>query len=109
MEFHKDRTGVLGPLMEVGGKVGIEPHTSMLMKDWRIQNDTLSIQLEMRSGYAVYGPDGKKIGKSDKPGFARYIVWEISDTEIVLEDLMSEFPGTKERLSKSERMEILDN
>ncbi|MBK6266954.1 hypothetical protein JKA74_18060 [Marivirga sp. S37H4] len=108
MEFHEDRTGVFGPAINVHGKVGIEPYMSFLMKDWRIQNDTLSIQFEMRSGYALYGPDGKKV-ENDKPGFARYIVWEASDTVLVLEDLIGEFPGMKDRLIKSEKLELLSN
>ena len=81
---------------------------SFLMKDWRIQNDTLSIQFEMRPDYAVYGPDGKKAKKNHKPSYARYIVWEISDTVIVLEDLIGEFPGMKERLKKSEKLKLLN-
>ena len=109
MEFHEDRTGVFGPAINVHGKVGIEPFMSFLMKDWRIQNDTLSIQFEMRSGYAVYGPDGKKVEKNEKPSFARYIVWEVSDTVLVLEDLIGEFPGMKDRLIKSEKLELLSN
>ena len=108
MEFHEDRTGVFGPIINVKGKVGIAPYISFLIKDWRIQNDTLSIQFEMLPGYAVYSPDGKKIRKNDKPSYVRYIVWEVSDTVIVLEDLVSEFPGIKERLKKSEKMELLN-
>jgi hypothetical protein len=107
MEFHEDRTGVFGPAINVQGKVGIEAYMSFLMKDWRIRNDTLSIQFEMRPSYAVYGPDGKKANKNDKPSYARYIVWEVSDTVIVLEDLMGEFPGMKDRLKKSEKLELL--
>ncbi len=107
MEFHEDRTGVFGPAINVHGKVGIEPYMSFLMKDWRIQNDTLSIQFEMRPGYTVYGSDGREVKKSDKPSYARYIVWEVSDTVIVLEDLIGEFPGMKDRLKKSEKLELL--
>ena len=107
MEFHEDRTGVFGPAINIHGKVGIEPYMSFLMKDWRIQNDTLSIQFEMRPGYAVYGPDGKKVKKDDRPSYARYIVWEVSDTVVVLEDLIGEFPGMKDRLKKSEKLELL--
>lgn len=109
MEFHEDRTGVFGPAIDVQGKVGIEPYMSFLMKDWRIQNDTLSIQFEKRSGYAVYGPDGKKVKKNDKPSYARYIVWEVSDTVIVLEDLIGESFGIKDRLKKSEKLKLLSN
>jgi hypothetical protein len=107
MEFHEDRTGVFGPAINVQGKVGIEPYMQLLMKDWRIQNDTLSIQFEMRPGYAVYGPDGKKVPKNDKPSYAHYIVWEASDTVIVLEDLIGEFPSMKDRLKKSEKLKLL--
>lgn len=110
MEFHEDRTGIFGPIINVKGKVGMEPYLSFLMKDWRIQNDTLSIQFEMRPGYAVYGPNGKKARENDKPSYVRYIVWEVSDTVIVLEDLnlIGEFPGMKDRLKKSEKMELLN-
>ena len=107
MEFHEDRTGVFGPAINVKGKVGL--FMPFLMKDWEIENDTLSIQFEMQSGYAVYGPDGKKVEKSDKPSYAHYMVWEVSDTVIVLEDLTGEFPGVKDRLTKSERLELLSN
>jgi len=107
MEFHEDRTGVFGSAINVQGKVGIEPYMSFLMNDWRIQNDTLSIQFEMRPGYAVYGPDGEKAKKNDEPSYARYIVWEVSDTVIVIEDLIGEFPGVKDRLKKSEKLELL--
>ena len=103
---HEDRTGVFGPVSNVHGKVGIEPYMSFLMKDWRIQNDTLSIQFEMRPGYAIYGPDGKK-AKTNDNSYTRYIVWEVSDTVIVLEDLTGEFPGMKNRLKKSEKLELL--
>ena len=109
MEFHEDRTGVFGPIINVKGKVGITPYISFLMKDWRIQNDTLSIQFEMLPGYAAYSPDGKKVvRKNDKPSYVRYIVWEVSDTVIVLEDLdlIGEFPGMKDRLKKSKKMEF---
>lgn len=108
MEFHEDRTGVFGPAINVPGKLGIELYMSFLMKDWRIQNDTLSIQFEMRPGYTAYGPDGKKVEKNGKPSYARYIVWEVSDTVIVLEDLIAEFPGMKDRLKKSEKLEALN-
>lgn len=108
MEFHEDRTGVFGPIINVKGKVGMEPYLSLLMKDWRIQNDTLSIQFELEPGYAVYGSDGKKVRENDKPSYVRYIVREVSDTVIVLEDLdlIGEFPGMKDRLKKSKKMEF---
>ncbi|MCC5915974.1 MAG: hypothetical protein JJU02_01470 [Cryomorphaceae bacterium] len=109
MEFHNDRTGVFGLETNVNGKVGIRPNVSFLIKDWRIQNDTLCIQFEMWSGYMVNGSPGKKVEKNDKPSFARYVVWEVSDTVIVLEDLLGEFPGTKDRLIKSEKLEFLGN
>jgi len=107
MEFHEDRTGVFGPAMEVKGRVGLEPYMSFLVKDWRIHNDTLSLQFEMRPGYVVYGPDGKEAVKNDKASFARYIVREVSDTVIVLENLEVEFPGVKDRLKRSEKLELL--
>ena len=106
MEFHEDRTGVFGPVFDNNDKVGLAPYMSLLMKDWRIQNDTLSIQMEMQSGLVAYGPDGKEIKQNDKPSFTRYVVWEISDTVIVLEDLIGEF-HTKDRLKKSEKLELL--
>jgi hypothetical protein len=107
MEFNDDRTGIFGPAITAQRKVGIEPYMSFLMKDWRIQNDTISIQFEIRPGYSVYGPDGKKVEKNDKPSYAHYIVWEVSDTVIVLEDLIGEFPGIKYCLKKSEKLEPL--
>jgi hypothetical protein len=107
MEFHEDRTGVFGPAINIGGKEGITPYMSFLIKDWRIQNDTLSIQFEMLPGYVVYGPDGEKVKENDEPGYARHIVWEVSDTVIVLEDLIGEFPGMKDRLKKSAKLELL--
>jgi hypothetical protein len=48
----------------------------------------------------------KKVKKSDKPSYASYIVWEVSDTVIVLEDLIGEFRA-KDRLKKSEKLELL--
>lgn len=109
MEFHEDRTGVFGPAINVHGKVGIEPYLSFLMKEWQIQNDTLSIQFEMRPEYSAYGPDGKEVKKSNEPSYARYIVWEVSDSVIVLEDLIGEFPGMKDRLERTEELELLSN
>lgn len=109
MEFHKDRTGVFGPVININDKVGMAPYMSLLMKDWRIQNDTLSIQMEMQPGFVAYGPDGKEIKQNDKPSFARYVVWEASDTVIVLENLIGEFPGVKDRLKKSDKFELLSN
>lgn len=103
MEFHEDRTGVFGPVIDINGKVGMAPYMSLLMKDWRIQNDTLSIQMEMQSGLVAYGSDGKEIKQNDKPSFARYVVWEVSDTVIVLENLIGEFL-MKDRLKKSEKI-----
>jgi hypothetical protein len=61
----------------------------------------------MRPGYAVYGPDGKKVKGNDRPSHAHYIVWGVSDTVVVLEDLIGEFPGMKDRLRKSEKLELL--
>jgi hypothetical protein len=49
----------------------------------------------------------RKANKNGKPGYARYIVWEVSDTVIVLEDLIGEFPGMKDRLKKSKKLELL--
>lgn len=106
MEFHKDRTGVFGPIITVNGKVGMAPYMSLLMKEWRIQNDTLSIQLEMQQGVVAYGHDGKKIEQNDEPSYARYVVWEVSDTVIVLENLIGEFP-VKDRLKKSRKLALL--
>lgn len=103
MEFHEDRTGVFGPVIDINGKVGMAPYMSLLMKDWRIQNDTLSIQMEMQSGLVAYGSDGKEIKQNDKPSFARYVVWEVSDTVIVLENLIGEFL-MKDRLKNSEKI-----
>jgi hypothetical protein len=107
MEFHEDRTGVFGPVININDKVGMAPYMSLLMKDWRIQNDTLSIQLEMQSGLVTYGPNGKKIEQNDKPSYAHYVVWEVSDTVIVLEDLIGEFP-VKDRLKKSEKIGAIE-
>lgn len=107
MEFHEDRTGVFGPAINLKDEVGL--FMPFLMKDWKIENDTLSIQFEMQRGYEAYGPDGIKVKKSDKPSYARYIVWEVSDTVIILEDLIGEFPGMKDRLIKSEKLELLSD
>jgi hypothetical protein len=107
MEFHEDRTGFFGPVININHKVGMAPYMSLLMKDWRIQNDTLSIQFKIRSGLVARGPDGKVIEQSDKPNYAQYVVWEVSDTVIVLEDLIGEFP-VKDRLKKSEKIETIE-
>ena len=107
MEFNEDRTGVVGPVINIDDKIGIAPYMSLLMKDWRLQNDTLSIQFEMQRGVVAYGPDGKKIEQNDKPSYARYVVWEASDTVIVLEDLVGEF-HLKDRLKKCDKVETLE-
>ena len=107
MEFHEDRTGVFGPVININDKVGMAPYMSLLMKDWRIQNDTLSIQMEMQSGLVAYGPDGKEIKQNDKPSLARYVVWEVSDTVIVLQDLIGEFP-VKDRLKKCDKIGTIE-
>jgi hypothetical protein len=107
MEFHEDRTGVFGPVININGKVGMAPYVSLLMKDWRIQNDTLSIQMEMQSGLVAHGPDGKEIKQNNTPSFARYVVWEVSDTVIVLQDLIGEF-SAKDRFKKSEKIGTIE-
>ena len=107
MEFHEDRTGVLGPVIKINDKMGVAPYMSLQMKDWRVQNDTLTIQLGLQSGWVASGPDGKKIKQSDKPSYAHYLVRAVSDTVIVLEDLTGEFP-LKERLKKSERLGAIE-
>lgn len=106
MELHEDRTGIFGPVMNINDKVGMAPYMSLLVKDWRIQNDTLSIQTEMQPGLIASGPDGKEIKQNGKPSFTRYVVREVSDTVIVLEDLIGEF-HTKDRFKKSEKFELL--
>lgn len=109
MEFNDDRTGVIGPAINFNGEVGILPIMSFLIVDWRLQNDTLLIQHKMRSGYAANGPNGKEVKKSDKPSFSSYVVWEISETEIVLENLIGEFPGMKDIFIKSEKLELFSD
>jgi hypothetical protein len=96
-----------GPAINLGGKVGIGPGMGLIMKDWQIQNDTLIIEMGMPPGYVVVGPDGKEAKNSDKPSYAKYIVREVSDSVIVLEDLISEFPGTTQHLKRSEKLELL--
>ncbi|MBL3657242.1 hypothetical protein [Fulvivirga sediminis] len=107
MEFHEDRTGVYGPVINFNNKVGMAPYMSLLMTDWRIQNDTLSIQIELQPDMVAYGPDRKEIKQYDKTSFARYIILEVSDTVIVLEHLKGEF-NVKDRLRKSEKVELLE-
>ena len=63
----------------------------------------------MRPGYAVLGPDGKEAPKSSKHFYGRFIVWEVSDTVIVLEDIISELPGMKDSLMKSDKLELISH
>jgi hypothetical protein len=63
--------------------------------------------MEMQSGLVVRGPDGKEIKQNDKPSLARYVVWEVSDTVIVLQDLIGEFP-VKDRFKKSEKIGTIE-
>jgi hypothetical protein len=107
MEFYEDRTGVFGPITNMQGKVGLEPYMSLLMKDWQIKNDTLSIQMEIRPGYSAYDGEGKEIKNSDKPSFLRYRVWEASDSVLVLENLIEGLPGMMDTLRKSQKLELL--
>jgi hypothetical protein len=107
MEFHEDRTGLFGPVININGKVGLPPYLPLLMKDWRIQNDTLSIRFSKQPGLVAHGPDGKVVEQRDKPSYVRYVVWEVSDTVIVLEDLIGEYP-VKDRLKKSEKIGTID-
>ncbi|MEM7162633.1 MAG: hypothetical protein AAF487_09375 [Bacteroidota bacterium] len=108
MEFHEDRTGILGPVIEIEGKTGLNKFTTLLMKDWRIEKDTLSIQMEMQAGLVAYGPDGEKIEQSDKPSYEHFIIWELSDTLIVLENLIDVFPG-RDVLTRSKKMKLIDH
>jgi hypothetical protein len=107
MEFHQDRTGLFGSVININGKVGMPLYMTLMMKDWRIQNDTLSILFEIQSELIAFSPDGKKIERNDKTSYARYVVWEVSDTVVVLEDLFGEFP-VKDRLKKSEKIETIE-
>ncbi len=110
MEFHEDRTGIFGPVIKVNGKTGLAPYLSMMMKEWKVQNDTLSIEMAIQPGLAFYGPDGKKIEGNGKPSYAHYIIREMSDSAIVLKNLIGEIPGIKDdRLKKSEKLELLGN
>lgn len=43
MELHGDHNGVWGLAIKENGEVGLLTYMSMLIKDWRIKNDTLSI------------------------------------------------------------------
>ena len=61
----------------------------------------------MFPGY--FGPDGKEAPKSNKPSYGRFIVWEVSDTLIVLEDIIGEFPGMKDSLMKSDKLELISH
>ncbi len=106
MEFREDRTGVLGTVLKVNDNLELPPYMSLQVKDWRVQSDTLSIRLGMQSGWAASGPDGKKIEQNNKPSYAHYLVREVSQTEIVLEDLSGALP-VKERFKKVEKIEII--
>lgn len=60
MELHDDHTGVWGLAIKENGEVGLLTYMSMLIKDWRIKNDTLSIQVKLRPGLVFRGPNGKE-------------------------------------------------
>jgi hypothetical protein len=107
MEFHEGRTGIFGPVIDVNNKLGIFYYTTFLMKDWKIKNDTLSFKFERQPGLVAYGSDGKEIKESNKPSYNYYIVWELSDTVIVLQNLIGEYP-IKDRFRKSEKLGIIE-
>ncbi len=108
MEFQEDRTGSFGPAFDTDGSIKLNKLMSFVIKDWQIQNDTLVIQFKSQPGLAFYGPDGKEIKPKEGPSVARYVVWEVSDNFIVLEDLVAEFSGVRDRFERSERIEVSD-
>lgn len=108
MELKEDRTGVWGPAIKVDGEVGLSPYISMLIKDWQLKNDTLSMQMELRPGLVFRGPDRKEWKGSSKPSYFRYNVREVSDSVIVIEEVMGGELGIQ-RMRRSEKLELLND
>ncbi len=107
MEFHNDRTGVFGPVININGKKELTTYTTLLMKNWSIKNDTLYIQSEMQAGLDIVGPDGIEIEQNLETSILRYVVHETSDSYIVLEDLEGHIPVKKE-FKKSEKISVMN-
>jgi hypothetical protein len=82
---------------------------SLQKKNWNIQNDTLSIELETQPGVVMKSPDEKVVKQNDDPSFTRYFVWEISDSLISIENLeLFENSTVKERLNKSDKIGFIN-
>ncbi|GAB3332173.1 hypothetical protein GCM10027429_11290 [Marivirga atlantica] len=104
LEFHEDRSGIFGPVMQADGKDVILPYMSLLMKSWKLVNDTLVIESKIDPNYVVHGSDGKEIKQNDKPSYVTYLVSELSDTIMVLEDLTTGVSLKKKQFSKTEKL-----
>jgi len=106
MEFHEDRTGIFGLAVDNKESVKLSKGLAFDIKDWRIQDDSLIIQFKSQPGLIFYGPDGKEVKPKEGPSLAKYIVWDVLEDAIVLESLVAEFSGKKDRYEKSDRIEV---
>jgi hypothetical protein len=106
MELHEDRTGVWGPAIKVKGEVGLLPYMSMLIENWRIKNDTLSVEMKMRPGYVVRGPDGKESKNGKTSSHKNYKIEAVTDSMIVLIDPEGEVPSI-ERMRSTEKLKLV--
>ncbi len=111
MELHDDHTGVWGLAIKENGEVGLLTYMSMLIKDWRIKNDTLSIQAKLRPGLVFRGPNGKEYETDKSQGNSshkvNYKIIEVSDSVIVIEEVMGGAFGM-ERMRRTEKLELLN-
>jgi len=80
-----------------------------MIKDWKIDNDTLSFQTDLFPGLVAFDSDGRKIEPNNKESHSQYIILEISDSVMVLEELTAhENYDNTTRLKKSEKFELLN-
>ncbi len=76
------------------------------MKDWRIKNDTLSIQFEMLPGYVAYVLMGRMQKQMKSPVISATLFWICHKPMILLENFIKKFQNINDHSKKSAKSEF---
>lgn len=105
IEFNADGTGVLGVTELIDESERLNPFLTQIIVNWKVQHDTLHVQLELTPGLAFFGPDGKEIKSKNEPKITRFYIESLTDSTLVLHDFEGiEFLGSTLRYERGERM-----
>ena len=107
LEFHENRKGGMGAVLELEAEQGLLPTTYFQIEHWQLLKDTLTIQYKMLDGIVGYDSEGSELKQKAEVSREQYLVWKISESEMILEDLKGVLP-TKDRYRPSAKMKILD-